>query len=67
MTWQQWVNSSYNTSGYEIQGTDVIKRATETSYFVVKLNNINVVSSNQIKSNTSYTTVRQSSSGGGNN
>ena len=66
MTWAEWCNSSYNTVGYEIRGTDVIKKLTETTRLVVKLNNINVVSSNKIQDNA-YTTSRETGGGGGEN
>lgn len=52
MTWEAWCNSSYNTSGYYVEGSNI---ADGNDYGVfVGLDGVNVLSTDIIQANTTY-------------
>ncbi|MBO7183965.1 MAG: hypothetical protein J6V49_07515 [Bacteroidales bacterium] len=50
MTWADWVNSSYNTDGYFISGTDVVANAGSK----VAFNDVKVTSTEPIENGKAY-------------
>lgn len=61
MTWEQWVNSSYNTGGFVIQGQKIMRN----NYVVRKNSGGDALSSDYIVSGTFYALVSQHNGGAG--
>lgn len=61
MTWGEWVNSSYNTGGFVIQGQKIMRN----NYVVRKNSGGDALSSDYIVSGTSYALTSQHNGGAG--